>query len=186
MTPETARATAQRFALTVLDTVTEAMAEGQASPDNVLKALESQTDAFAAEVAEGVQTPTEATAALVLKTDATQRMMWGWASVTTRGGQEVTDLQGDIIPTDVMQKAAHDFMGQRVGKTMHRGRKTSVVVDSIVFTTELQKALGIDLGCEGWFVGVKVYDDDTWERVQRGELRAFSIGGTGVRAEVTA
>lgn len=115
-----------------------------------------------------------------------QRMVWGWASVSTVNGELYTDAQGDQLPTHELQKAAHKFMSEaRIGKVMHTGRKKGAIVDSIVFTKELQDALGIDLGTEGWFVGYHVEDDDTWARVKKGELASFSIGGVGNRTPIT-
>jgi hypothetical protein len=119
---------------------------------------------------------------LLLKVDDEQRMVWGWASISKEHGQESIDQQGDYVPVHELQKAVHEkFIRERVGKTMHKGRKTHEIVDSIVFTKELQKALGIDLPYEGWFVGVKVHDDQTWNLVKSGKYRSFSIGGTGER-----
>lgn len=117
----------------------------------------------------------------VAKSDE-QQMVWGWASVSTLDGQLITDAQGDECDVIELQKAAHEFMqSSRVGKVMHAGRRKGYIADSIVFTKALQDALGIDLGMEGWFVGYKVEDPDTWARVKKGELRAFSIGGLGNR-----
>ncbi len=123
----------------------------------------------------------------VLKVDEDQHMVWGWASVSVEKGQEVHDLQGDCLATHELQGAVHDFMeNERVGKEMHAGSQIGTVVDSIVFTKAVQDALGIDLGREGWYVGVKVSDDKVWKRVKSGELKAFSIGGSGERNEVLA
>ena len=62
------------------------------------------------------------------------------------------------------------------------------IVASIVFTEDLQKQLGIDLGKVGWFGTYKVTDDEVWEKVKSGDLPMFSIGGKAVSedyAEVT-
>lgn len=116
------------------------------------------------------------------KIEDDQRMAWGWASVTTRNGQPLEDLQGDVIETEELQKAVHEFVRKkRIMGEMHTVIGTGDIVDSIVFTDDIQKALGIDLGKEGWFVGVHVTSDSTWARVKKGELRGFSLGGFGVR-----
>lgn len=107
-----------------------------------------------------------------------QRIVYGWASVSEQNGQLVTDAHGDTIDTQELVAAAHNFMKQsRVGKAMHTGRPIAEVVESVVFTPELQQQLGIDLQKSGWFIGVQVHDAGVWERVKKGELRAFSIGG---------
>jgi len=53
-----------------------------------------------------------------------------------------------------------------------------------VFTKEKQKALGVDLGKTGWWVGWQITDDKIWKRIKEGELEAFSIGGRGVRSAI--
>lgn len=107
-----------------------------------------------------------------------ERLVYGWANITEENGQTVVDAHGDTIGTKELVAAAHDFMKQsRVGKAMHSGRPVAEVVESVIFTPELQKQLGIDLKKTGWFIGVQVYDAEVWKRVKQGELRAFSIGG---------
>jgi hypothetical protein len=122
----------------------------------------------------------------VLKYDDDQQMVWGWALVSVEKGVQVHDLQGDLVDTDELQHAVHgSFMsGGRVGKMMHAGAPVGEVVDSVVFTKELQDALDIDLGREGWFVGMKIHSPAVWKRVKAGELPAFSIGGEGERHPV--
>ncbi len=70
----------------------------------------------------------------------------------------------------------------RVGKRMHRGAADKLeFVESIVFTAEVQKALGIDLGRVGWWVAGYALDDATWQAIKASELRALSIGGIAER-----
>jgi hypothetical protein len=147
-----------------------AAAETNSEPHDIQKAL----DALVAEY----ETPPVA----VFKIDQDRRMVWGWASVATRHGQPVVDLQQDVVGIEDLREAAHEFMGVRKLGRMHETlHGIGDVRESIVFDKALQDALGIDLGMEGWFVGVHVTDEDTWQRVRSGELRAFSVGGTGVR-----
>ena len=123
--------------------------------------------------------------ALALKNDE-QRLVYGWFSVVEKNGEPVVDTQDHIITADVLQKAVHSFIMQsRVGKVMHEGEPVSVLVDSMVFTKEVQAALGIDLGAVGWFGAFKVLDDATWAAVKKGELPAFSIAGFAVGTEST-
>lgn len=118
----------------------------------------------------------------VMKTDDETRTAYGWASVTEIGGQTVTDLQGDQIETADLVKAAHDFMlASRQGGDMHEVVGIGRVVESMVFTPEAQKSLGIELGKVGWYIAMKIDDEAVWKRVKAGELAAFSIGGVGQR-----
>ena len=121
----------------------------------------------------------------IVKLDQEQRVVYGWASVIEEDGALVVDSQGDVIDEATLVKAAHEFVIDfRTGKVMHNGKKTGDLVESVVFTADLQKALGIDLKKIGWFVGFKVRDDAAWEQVKSGKLKAFSIGGVGNRREM--
>jgi len=118
----------------------------------------------------------------VLKIDEEHRLVSGWFSVIEEGGQPVEDGEGDVIMLDDLRKAAHQFIGDaRVAKLMHGGAQVGEVVDSIVLSPDIQKALGIDLGKVGWFGTMHITDDRVWARVKSGDLAAFSIGGTGER-----
>jgi len=120
--------------------------------------------------------------ATIIKYSEEQRCVTGWASVVEQDGKPVVDHQGDVMSEADLLKSAHNFMADyRVGKAMHQGGKVGDIVESVVFTKDLQKALGIDLGKVGWLIKVKVSDPAIWKRVKSGELKAFSIGGYGQR-----
>lgn len=128
--------------------------------------------------------------AIIEKVDPDKRLVYGWASVVTEKGQPVIDRHGDIIPVDVLVDAVHKFNTEvRNGGVMHIRNggevvKIATVVESIVFTEDLQKTLSIDLGKVGWFLGMRIEHDKVWEMVKSGELKAFSIGGRGLRQSV--
>ncbi len=121
----------------------------------------------------------------ILKTDEEQRMVYGWASVVTEKGEPVVDRQGDVIEADTLVKAVNGFMEHvRVGKTMHVGEQTGVIVHSMPITKEIGESLGISSDREGWIVAYKVYDDAVWDMVKSGELAAFSIGGRAIKEAI--
>jgi hypothetical protein len=121
----------------------------------------------------------------ITKTDDEQRVVYGWASVISEKGIPTIDTQGDIIEAADLTKAAHNFMlDSRAGKLMHQGGKIAEVVESALFTSEMQKSLGIDLGKEGWYIGMKILKEDLWTRIKAGEFPAFSIGGRAHRVPV--
>lgn len=123
----------------------------------------------------------------ITKFDEERRVVYGWASVIEKDGKVVVDTQGDRISEDELVSAAQEFVtAYRAGDVMHDEEKASDLVESVVFTRDLQKALGIDLGKVGWFVGFKVKDEATWKRVKKGELAAFSIGGDAIREKAAA
>lgn len=116
--------------------------------------------------------------ATILKTDDEQRIVWGWAYVSTEKGELLTDTQGDSIEPVEMVKMANDFMlSARTAKAMHQGEGIGEMIHSLPLTADLAKALGIETEREGWIVGMKVHDDAVWKRVRAGEFSGFSIGG---------
>lgn len=123
----------------------------------------------------------------VEKSDGDKRYFAGWASVVTLGDEPVVDRQGHVISADEMTAAAHDFVRKhRVGKVSHKGNADQLeFVESVVLTKDVQEAMGVDLGREGWWVAGYALNDQTWERIKSGDLAALSIGGTGVLEDVT-
>jgi len=118
----------------------------------------------------------------IAKVDEEKRLVSGWASVIEKEGEPVVDLQGDVISEEEMMKAAHKFVSDyRASKAMHKGGSIGQVVDSIAFTKEQQEALGVDLGKVGWYITVKVDDEEAWKKVKSGEFSGFSIGGKAKR-----
>jgi hypothetical protein len=118
----------------------------------------------------------------ILKVDEEQQIIYGWASVATLKGEHIVDHQEDVIKMDVLEKAVNDFMENvRVGKTMHVGEQTGIVLHSMPLSKEICSALDIQSDMEGWVVGYKVYDSEVWDMVKTGKLRAFSIGGRAVK-----
>lgn len=116
----------------------------------------------------------------VLKVDKEQRIVWGWASVSTLKGELVVDHHGHQIEPHEMEAAANEFMlSVRTAKAMHKGSKVGEVIHSFPLTKELGEALGVSSDKEGWIIAMKIHDDETWEKVKTGEFGAFSIGGMG-------
>jgi hypothetical protein len=91
-------------------------------------------------------------------------------------------------------KAAHDYVtNSRTGGAMHiycddAGGKQPLrcgeVVESMVFTKDLQRAMGVDLGKVGWLIGYKVTNPEVRKAFARGDLKSFSIGGAGLRTPI--
>lgn len=128
--------------------------------------------------------------ALTADTDLERGLAWGWASVIEKNGEILTDHQGDQVEEDELMKAAHNYMtNSRKGGVLHimkNGKKMEAghVVESLVFTHDLQKALGIDLGQVGWLIGYQITHPEVRKAVARGDLPEFSIGGSGERVQV--
>lgn len=127
----------------------------------------------------------------IVRSAPERREVYGFLSVArTADGEVVTDSHGSQIPVEELERAAHAYLVEARGVgEMHERMGVGVVIESCVLTREKQAALpprGIPEGHvhEGWFVGFRVDDPETWEKVKRGELRAFSIGGTARRGPV--
>ena len=118
----------------------------------------------------------------IVKMNDEQHLVYGWAYVAEEGNEQVVDHSGDVIEPDELAKAAHNFiMNYRKAKAMHNGSAVGEFVESLVFTKDVQAALGINLNKVGWFVGLKVHDEDVWKAFKSGEFPMFSIGGFGER-----
>lgn len=122
----------------------------------------------------------------IVKVDSDLRLVFGWASVITEKNKPVIDTDGDVIHAGVLLEATTEFMEDvRTAKRMHKGSKIGEVLHSFPLTNDIAKSLGLDLkGREGWIVGMKVHDDETWELVKEGKLKAFSIGGRAATQEI--
>lgn len=124
----------------------------------------------------------------ITKSDDEKRLAFGWASVSlTADGEEIEDWQKDIIEPEELENAAYNFvLLYREGGEMHERGGAAVLVESVVFTEEKMKAIGIPEGTlpVGWWIGFKVLDEDVWEKVKSGEYPMFSIEGEAERVEV--
>lgn len=121
----------------------------------------------------------------ILKVDTERRIAWGWASVSTMKGELVTDLQGDTITPQEMEKMADRFMASaRTAKAMHQGDQIGEVLHSFPITNEIAKAFGMETDREGWIIGMKIHDDAVWQGFKDGTYKAFSIGGRSKRERI--
>lgn len=120
------------------------------------------------------------------KADEDNHLVFAWASVNSVNGELITDTQGDVITDEELEKAAYDYVltSRKAGEMHVRKRGIGEIVESIVFTKDKQELLGIDLGKTGWFVGFKIYDDDVWDMIKKGEYPMMSIGGRGIREKI--
>ena len=69
-------------------------------------------------------------------------------------------------------------------KSLMEAKGGAELVESVIFTKDLQDSLGIDLGKEGWFVGFRITDDNLLQKVQDGTYTMFSIGGVCTKEDI--
>lgn len=126
----------------------------------------------------------------VAKIDDDKRLVFGWASISyTADGEHLEDLQHDIIDPEDMEESAYEYvLNFRATGELHDPnlRQKGRLVESVVFTTEKMRAMGITEGIlpVGWWVGFKIDDDEAWEKVKNGTYRMFSVEGTGQRVPI--
>jgi hypothetical protein len=94
-----------------------------------------------------------------------------------------------MIDPEDLEQAAYEYMllfGN--GGEMHDNPThiVSKVIESVVFTEDKLKAMGIPEGTLplGWWIGFQIQDDDVWEKIKNGTYSMFSIEGTAERVEV--
>ncbi len=118
----------------------------------------------------------------VLKTLEEERMVYGWAYVSTVKGELSLDHSNEFIRPEQLVKAATNFMlDVRVAKAMHQGDAVGEVVHSLPLTKEIANSLGIQSDREGWIIAMKINSESVWQQVKTGKLRAFSIGGRALK-----
>lgn len=124
----------------------------------------------------------------IAKSDDDKMLAFGWANVSiTADGELIEDYQEDIIEPEELESAAYKFAElYREGGEMHERGGAAVLIESVVFTEEKMKAMGIPERTlpVGWWIGFKVLDEDVWEKVKSGEYPMFSIEGEAERVEV--
>lgn len=126
----------------------------------------------------------------IYKTDDDQHLVFGWASViVTVEGEALEDRQHDIIEPEDLEEAAYDYVlnFRDTGEEhLENFRKKGRLVESCVFTKEKQKAMGLPEGIlpVAWWIGFKIDDNETWERVKNGTYKMFSIEGKANRIPV--
>ena len=126
----------------------------------------------------------------ISKADDEKQQVFGWASIITKDGVPVLDLQDDIMSIDTIEKAAYQYV-QKSRKGGNQHQKTddgplhvSDLIESFVVTDEKKRVLGLpDDFPTGWFTGFQIHDDATWAAVKDGRLPMLSIHGTGRRTE---
>jgi cation transport regulator ChaB len=93
---------------------------------------------------------------------------------------DTVDAHGDIIEASEIEATAYQYMEsiQVVGK-QHSEKAEAVVVESYIAPVdfnlgETEESM-VKKGT--WMMTVKVYDQELWEDIKKGEITGFSIGG---------
>lgn len=123
-----------------------------------------------------VETVEKRYAGAIAKVDAEKRLVYGIVLEP-----DTVDSQGDVVPADEIERAAHNFMQRsRLIGLQHKRAAPAVPVESYIVQSDHE--IGGERVRKGtWVMVVKVLDEELWKQVKAGEITGFSIGGTGVR-----
>lgn len=126
----------------------------------------------------------------IAKADMDKRLVFGWASVAVdKDGRQLIDYQGDMIDPEDLEEAAYEYAlhfrtagEEHIPQLRNKGR----MVESCVFTTEKQQAMGIPGGIlpVGWWIGFYIDDEAAWGMIKSGQYQMFSVEGKGQRTPV--
>jgi len=124
----------------------------------------------------------------VLKINEDDNLVFGWASVAiNKTGDVVVDQADEVIDIEDLEMAAYAFnLIFRKSGANHKGDANGSLVESMVFTEEKLKMLGLEKGSinEGWWVGFHIEDDNEFAKIKKGDYNMFSIQGKALREEV--
>lgn len=116
----------------------------------------------------------------IVKADEPRRVVYG---VPLR--PDATDSQGDRVSADEIREAAWEFMvkSQRYDEQHKRLVPEGDVAVVESFLAPVDFKLGDVAVKEGsWVLASKIFSDDLWEKIQKGEINAYSIKGRGKRS----
>ena len=88
------------------------------------------------------------------------------------------DADGDVINKEETEKAAHRFMqnSHTIGLTHQYYSPDTYLVENYLAPVDFEKnGKQIDQGT--WMAGVQIKNDEIWQAIKEGQLRAFSVGG---------
>lgn len=113
----------------------------------------------------------------VMKSDDEQRILYAISNVYSIGGVTVEDLDGEGFTTRAMEEFTAQVLKRDTSGTWeHEGEPSNIVVQGLVLSHEVQKALGIDLGMECLITATHFPDPAAWERAKEGDWEQ-SIAG---------
>jgi hypothetical protein len=123
----------------------------------------------------------------VAKVDAGHGLVFGYAIVCKKDGEDYWDLQEDHIPEDAMLAGSVDFMqGPRIAKEMHTGDPIGLVLFAMPLTTDIAKAFEIKTNTTGLMIAMKPDSADVLAKFHDGTYTGFSMGGWRVTDEEVA
>lgn len=98
---------------------------------------------------------------------------------------DTIDAHGDTMTMEEIEKTAHDFLvkSRTIGDTHKKVAQAELIesyvvpVDVVINKQEVKKG--------SWIISVKINDENTWKKVKSGFYNSFSVGGFGVREQMS-
>ena len=124
----------------------------------------------------------------ISKADDSQQRLFGWASIAVRkDGQQIEDLQGDLIDIEDLEAAWYEYVLESGElNILHKGDCQGQLIEAIVFTPEKLAALGLapDALPLGAWCGYYIADPACYQDIKKQGYFMFSIEGSAVREAV--
>jgi Putative phage serine protease XkdF len=124
----------------------------------------------------------------ISKADDSQQRLFGWASIAIRkDGQQIEDLQGDLIDIEDLEAAWYEYVLESGElNILHKGDCQGQLIEAMVFTPEKLAALGLapDALPLGAWCGYYIADAACYQDIKKQGYFMFSIEGSAVREAV--
>lgn len=125
--------------------------------------------------------------AKIAKVDEDEQLAFGWAWVSIdKDGDLIIDSHGESIEPEDLEVAAYDYVLEaRAAGELHKDQEPiGQIVESFVLTPRKAETMGLNApGVMGWWIGVKVADEEVFAKVKSGEYKMFSIHGIAEAVE---
>ena len=85
----------------------------------------------------------------ITKKDEEKQYVFGWAKIAVdENGNQLIDRQNDLIDPEELEQTAYTYVEfYREAGEMHERGGAGVLIESIIFTKEKMKTLGIEVRC---------------------------------------
>ena len=124
----------------------------------------------------------------ISKADDSQQRLFGWASIAVRkDGQQIEDLQGDLIDIEDLEAAWYEYVLESGElNILHKGDCQGQLIEALVVTPEKLAALGLapDALPLGAWCGYYIADHACYQDIKKQGYFMFSIEGSAVREVV--
>ena len=95
---------------------------------------------------------------------------------------DLVDSQGDIVPAAEIENAAHRWLVEYRKHDVQHNEQAAAIDPVESFIAPVDFKIEHETVLKGsWVMAAHVSDSETWERIEKGDITGFSIGGSGER-----